>query len=63
MVKLLSVHEVADRLSLSTRTIWRLLRRGDLTELKIGKSVRIDAADLQRFVESKKQAGDRTGGG
>jgi excisionase family DNA binding protein len=47
---LLRVPEVASRLSLTERTVWRLLASGDLPSVRIGRSVRISPRDLEQFL-------------
>ena len=48
---LLTVGQAASRLNLSERTGWNLVRTGRLPSVKIGKSRRVPAAALERFVE------------
>jgi excisionase family DNA binding protein len=46
-LELISITEAADRLSLSTKTVRRMISRGDLPARRLGtRSIRIDAADL-----------------
>ena len=40
---LLSVQQTAEKLNLSTRTVYRLIEDGELPALKVGGSVRVDA--------------------
>jgi len=47
---LLSVDQVAVRLGLSTITVRRILRRGELPAVRIGGSVRIRPSDLERLI-------------
>jgi excisionase family DNA binding protein len=54
-VRLLTVKEAAKMLSLSERTIQRYLKSGELTYVRLGRSVRIELKDLEEFVEKKKQ--------
>lgn len=46
----LTVGETARRLSLSLSTVWRLLQRGELRRVRIGRSVRVDAQSIAAFV-------------
>lgn len=48
---LLSVTEVAARLGVARTTVFRLLRTGELPRLKIGAATRIDARDLEAYVD------------
>ena len=47
--RFLSVKEVSKIFSLSTRTIWRWIERGDLNAIKVGKSVRISTNEVERL--------------
>ena len=49
---LLSVSAVAIELSVSTKTVWRLIWRGALPSCRVGRLVRIRSADLAEFVAS-----------
>ena len=49
---LLSVSAVAIELSVSTKTVWRLIWRGALPSCRVGRLVRIRSADLAQFVAS-----------
>ena len=49
---LLSVSAVAIELSISTKTVWRLIWRGALPSCRVGRLVRIRSADLEQFVTS-----------
>lgn len=51
-----TVAEVADRLKISMRQVRRLIDRGDLPTLRIGRSVRISFRDLLAF-EHRASAG------
>lgn len=48
---LLTVPQVAKRLQLSTRQIYRFIRREELRALRVGSRVRIDPRDLDDFLE------------
>ena len=49
---LLSVLTVANELSVSTKTVRRLIERGALPYCRVGRLVRIRAVDLAEFVAS-----------
>lgn len=49
---LMSVSVAAKRLSLTERTIYRLIESGDLERVKVGKSVRLRCADVERIIAS-----------
>lgn len=48
--RLLKPDEAADRLAISTRTLYRLVAAGVLTPIRLGRSVRFDPADLDALV-------------
>jgi excisionase family DNA binding protein len=50
---LLSVSAVAIELSVSTKTVRRLIERGALPVCRVGRLVRIRAVDLGEFVASR----------
>lgn len=45
-----TVAETAALLSVSSRTVWRLIARGTLHAVRIGRSVRIDRRVIEKFV-------------
>jgi excisionase family DNA binding protein len=47
---LLTVREVAARLSVSTATIYALCDRGELPHIRISNAIRISPADLETFL-------------
>ena len=47
--------EAGKKLSVCERTIWGLVRDGKLRGFKIGRSVRIPVAELDRFIASQTQ--------
>jgi excisionase family DNA binding protein len=57
--KLLTIKEACEYLNLSRATIYKLIKEGKLTPIKIGRSTRLDKSDLDAFVESMKK-GDKT---
>ena len=52
LASLLSVSAVAIELSVSTKTVWRLIWRGALPSCRVGRLVRIRATDLATFAAS-----------
>lgn len=50
--QLLTRHEAAHSLSLSLRTIDELVKRGELAAVKIGRSIRIRPAAIEKFLEA-----------
>lgn len=58
--ELLNVKDLAKLLSMSVRTVWRLRSAGCLPKpIRIGRSVRWDRADIERWVDELK--GGRNG--
>jgi excisionase family DNA binding protein len=47
---LLTVADVASRLSVSTKTIRRMIARGELAVVRIGRSIRIDPEVIEKIV-------------
>ena len=56
MEKLLRVREAAQILNVCQRTIWRLLDDGELTRIRVGKSVRVERAQLEQFIARQRTA-------
>ena len=51
----MSKQDVATLLSVSTKTVERLVRRGEFPVYKIGKAVRIKREDIDRYLNRQKQ--------
>jgi excisionase family DNA binding protein len=51
--RLLTIKDVAELLQVSTRTVQRLIDRGELAAVRIGRSVRIRPEAVQSLTESK----------
>lgn len=60
--KLITVKEAASRLSVSVRTVYRLMDSGALPSIKVGpKSRRISEAALESFIlKASQETGDAT---
>jgi len=50
MKPLLSADEVARILNVSRITVYRLVKRGELTVKKIGSKLRFDCEEIQKFL-------------
>jgi excisionase family DNA binding protein len=57
--RLYSVSTVAGRLDVSEDTVRRLINRGDLTAIRIGTAVRVAAAELDSFLERRREEATR----
>jgi excisionase family DNA binding protein len=56
-----SLAEAARRLSICPRSVWNLVKRGELPARKIGARTVIRVADLTAFLEKTKPAGAQNG--
>ena len=50
---LLTVREVASAMRVSNMTVYRLIRAGDLRAIQIGKSYRIRASEVGRYLDDR----------
>ena len=48
--RFLTVAEVADIMRVSTMTVYRLIKAGDLRAIRVGKSYRLAEDDVDRYV-------------
>ncbi len=51
--RFVTVAEVADRLRVSTMTVYRLIKAGELRAARIGKSYRLREEDVDRFLQAR----------
>jgi excisionase family DNA binding protein len=56
MEKLLSIEDVAEYLGLEYKSVYRLIRAGDLPAARIGRVYRVSREDLASYIEQQKQA-------
>ena len=54
---LLTVREVAGSMRVSTMTVYRLIRAGDLPAIRVGKHFRIRTIDLEHYFEVQSLGG------
>jgi len=54
MTKLLTVTEVAEWLSVSPKTVYRWVHEEHVPHLKLGRVVRFDQKDIERWVKTKR---------
>ncbi len=60
---LLTAREVADTLRVSTMTVYRMVRVGELRALRVGRQMRIPQPEVVAFMERNTTPGiDRTSG-
>ncbi len=52
--RLLDVREASAYLNISVRSVWRAVREGGLPHIKLGRLVRIDPDDLDRYVAANR---------
>lgn len=50
---LLTAAEVADQLRVSTMTIYRLIRSGELPAVRVGRNYRVRAGDLAAYLDAQ----------
>lgn len=51
--RLLTAAEVAEHLRVSTMTIYRLVRRGELPAVRVGRNYRVRESDLTAYLEGQ----------
>lgn len=59
----LRVHEAAAVLQVSTKTVRRLIARGDLKAVRIGRSVRIHSSELEHLIAGSEASAGPSGDG
>lgn len=50
---LLTAAEVADNLRVSTMTVYRLIRSGELPAVRVGRNYRVRAEDLENYLQEQ----------
>lgn len=60
---LITIPEAASALALCERTVRKLIRRGELTQVSIGRSVRISTRSLEQFVAARESQNTETPAG
>ena len=51
--RLLTVGEVAGTMRVSNMTVYRLIKRGDLAAIRVGKNYRIRESDVDRYLSDR----------
>ena len=59
-MKMLTVNEAAEKMSVSTKTVYRLMGSGLLRKVKIGRSTRVSEDDLNGYLEMQLKKGKLT---
>ena len=49
----MTVREVADAMRVSTMTVYRLIRDGDMPAIRVGKHFRLRAEDIEAFLDAR----------
>lgn len=55
MSDLMTMRQVKEYLTVSERTVYRLMDDGELTPFKMGKSWRFDKSDVEEYIERLRQ--------
>ena len=51
--RFLTVQEVADQMRVSSMTVYRLIKAGDLPAFRVGRSFRVSELDVDTYLESR----------
>lgn len=51
--RLLTVREVADAMRVSTMTVYRLIKAGELGAIRVGRHFRIRESDLSAYLDAQ----------
>ena len=62
MSRMLTLKQVAERLSLHLNTVRKYIDQGMLPVVQIGRILRVDEKDLERFIEDHKEVRGKTKG-
>ncbi|MFZ3062877.1 MAG: helix-turn-helix domain-containing protein [Actinomycetota bacterium] len=62
MKRLLTVPEVAAMLRVSTMTVYRLIKRGELSAIRVGRGYRITSQAVDRYLASESTTSGTSGG-
>ena len=60
---LLTTREVAEAIRVSTMTVYRLIKAGDLPAIRVGRHLRIRRRDLLAYLEARVVGGGGEGDG
>ncbi len=57
--KLLDIQGVRDMLGLSERTVFRLMKSGDLKGFKVGREWRFEESDIEAYIQRQRQKAEQ----
>jgi excisionase family DNA binding protein len=57
IARLLTVAEVANVMRVSRMTVYRLIRRGQLKAIRVGRNYRVREQDLNEYLEAQATSG------
>jgi excisionase family DNA binding protein len=60
---LLTTREVAEAIRVSTMTVYRLIKSGELPAIRVGRHLRIRRRDLLAYLDARVVGADGEGGG
>lgn len=55
-IRWLSTKEASERLGITLRSLYRFIDEGDLVAYRFGRVIRVQEADLERFIEASRIA-------
>lgn len=56
--RLLTVRQVAEKLQVSTATVYKLVNGGELAHLRVANAIRVAPSDLASFIAARKAGGE-----
>ena len=56
MTRLLTPREVAAHLSVSPEKVYRMLQKGEMRPVRLGRAVRVTEGEVERFVRESMEA-------
>lgn len=58
-LQILTVPEAAKKLQVSSAIVYRFIREGQLAAIRFGRSVRVDAIELEKFIQQQTTQGEK----
>ncbi len=62
MSRMLTLKQVSERLSLHVNTVKKYVNQGMLPVMRVGRIMRLDERDLEKFIEDHKEVRGKTKG-